>query len=59
MMLFFYSNKTFKFIGGQAFSAAEHAQVGGVGQTNQILSSHHQHPQQRIPTGVKIEIQQH
>lgn len=31
-------------------SAAEHAQAGEVGETNQIPISHHQHPQQHIPS---------
>lgn len=31
-------------------SAAEHAQEGEVGETNQIPISHHQHPQQHIPS---------
>ena len=51
MMLFSLGTQdTFKPIGGQEFSAAVHAQVGEVAQTNQILSSHHQRPQQHIPT---------
>lgn len=41
--------ESFKFIGDLVISAAEHARVGEVPETNQILSSRHQHPQQHTP----------
>lgn len=43
------SFKTSDVIEVQVFSAAEHAQGEGLEETNQIRSSHHQHPPQHIP----------
>lgn len=37
------------FIGGPMISTAEHAQVGGMGETNQTLSSLHRHLQPHTP----------
>lgn len=42
-------NLTYQFIGGPGFSTAEHVQVAEEEETSQILYSHRQHPQRRIP----------